>query len=91
MTPASQIRGCRFGYIVFRLASRITTERGCTALWEARSWPSIMRSVRSETRGLFGEALSDDADKLLERGSSASAKLHRVICHSIISLNTRGS
>lgn len=28
-------------------------------------------------------------DKLLECGSSASAKLQRVICHSIISLNTR--
>ena len=33
----------------------------------------------SETRGLFGEALSDDADKLLECGS-ASAKLQRGIC-----------
>ena len=71
--------GCHFGHIVFRLVSRITTERGCTVLWEARSWLGIMHLVRrSETRGLFGEAVSDDADILLERGS-ASAKLQRGI------------
>ena len=34
----------------------------------------------SETRGLFGEALSDDADKPLERGF-ALAKLQRGIIH----------